>query len=83
MTSVTANLGPASITKTVKKKKTVKRKGKKKKITVKVKKKYFLVSRVGCTGGKDVFDVKLPLAPNPNPPTITPLVGTASSPCNK
>lgn len=82
VTTVEANLGPAKIRKTVKVKKTVRRNGKKKRITVKRKKNFFLVSRIGCTGGKDVFDVKLPLAPNPDPPAITPLVGTTSSPCN-
>ncbi len=81
VTSVTANLGPAKVTKTIKKK--VKVKGKKKKKTVKVKKTYYLVSRIGCDGGKDTFDVKLDLADNPNPPSIDPLIASTSSACNK
>ena len=83
VTSVTANLGPAQATKTVKVKKTVKKHGKKKKITVKVKKKYFLVSRIGCNGGKDIVGVSLGLAANPNPPAVNPAIGTGSTPCNK
>lgn len=77
VTSVTANLGPAKITKTIKKKV----KGKKKK--QKVKKTYFLVSRTGCTGGSDVIDVKLDLAANPTPPAVDPATGTVSVPCSK
>ena len=81
VTSVTANLGPAKATKTVKKK--VKVKGKKKKKTIKVKKHYNLVSRVGCINNADVIDVKLALANNPNPPSVNPATGNVSKPCTK
>jgi hypothetical protein len=83
VTSVTANLGPKSVTKTTTKKKTVKRHGKKKRITIKTKKKYSLVSRIGCAGGKDTFDVKLGLANNPNPPAQPSPSGTTTVPCQK
>ncbi len=80
VTSTTADLGPATGSKTVKKK--VKVKGKKKKVTKKVKVKTYLISRVGCTGGKDAFTVSLPLSPNPNPPAVNPISGSASAPCS-
>jgi len=83
VTSVTANLGPAKATKTVKKKVTVRVKGKKKKKTIKVKKTYFLVSRTGCINNADVIDVKLNLANNPNPPAVNPVSGNVSKPCTK
>lgn len=81
VTSVTANLGPATAKKTIKKK--VKVKGKKKKVTKKIKKKYFLVSRIGCNGGVDRVDVKLDLAANPNQPTVDPATGSVDVPCTK
>jgi hypothetical protein len=81
VTSTRAVLGPATGSKIVKKK--VKVKGKKKKVTKKVKVKTFLVSRVGCNGGKDTVSVSLPLSPNPNPPAQTPISGTTSTPCSK
>ena len=79
VTSVTANLGPAKVTKTTTKK--VKKKGKTKK--VKVKKTYNLVSRTGCTGGTDAFDVKLTLAANPDPPAVNPATGSTTTACSK
>ncbi len=84
VTSVTANLGPAKVTKKKTVKKKVKVKGKKKKVTrkVKVKKTYFLVSRRGCVGGQDTIETKLSLANNPNPPAQNPISGSASVPCS-
>jgi hypothetical protein len=81
VTSVTANLGPAKATKKVKKK--VKVKGSKKKKTIKVKKTYYLVSRIGCVNNADVIDVKLDLAPNPSQPAVDPATGSVSVPCTK
>ncbi len=85
VTSVTANLGPATGRKTVKKKVKVKVKGrkKKKKVTKKVKVKTFLVSRTGCAVGGDAFDVKLALAANPAPPAVNPAMGATTSACTK
>lgn len=80
VTSTTADLGPAVGFKTVTRK--VKVKGKKKKVKKKVKVKTYLVSRVGCVGGKDDVTVTLPLSPNPNPPAQNPISGSASSPCS-
>lgn len=79
VTSVTANLGPAKSVKYIKKR--VRVKGKKK--TIKVKKTYFLVSRIGCINNADVIDVKLALANNPNPPAQNPITGNVSKPCTK
>ncbi len=79
VTSTTADLGPATGSKTVTKK--VKVKGKKKKVKKKVKVKTFLISRVGCVGGEDKVTVDLPLSPNPSPPAQNPISGSASSPC--
>lgn len=88
VTSVTADLGPASVKKTIikKVKVKVKIKGKKKKKTVtkkkKIKRTYYLVSRTGCSGGKDDINVSLGLANNPNPPAQTPITGATSIPCS-
>ena len=43
----------------------------------------FLVSRVGCFGGKDKETVTLPLADNPNPPAKRVIKGTDSGKCKK
>ena len=83
VTSTRAVLGPATGSKTVKKKVTVKKNGKKKKVTKKIKVKTFLVSRVGCNGGKDDVTVSLPLSPNPDPPAQNPISGSTSTPCSK
>lgn len=79
VTSVTANLGPAKSVRYVKKR--IKVNGRKK--TIKVKKTYFLVKRVGCINNADVIDVKLTLANNPNPPAVNPVTGNVSKPCTK
>lgn len=77
VTSVRADLGPATGSVTKK----VKVKGKKKKVRRKVK--TYLISRIGCSGGADAVTVSLPLSPNPNPPAQNPITGSTSAPCSK
>ena len=44
---------------------------------------HFLISRIGCRGGKDTIGVTLTLADNPNPPPSRTISDTASVPCKK